>query len=147
MANEGVSGMAALIADLARMGEAVQRESAGIVKSTADLMKAEVVRDYPVADGELRRRVVVEQGRRGDGENSSLRWKVRSKAPHAHLVEYGTVQRFTNDTGANRGTMPAKPVFVPAAVRARARMVRELVGIVRKQRVKGMTGSLEVRQA
>jgi hypothetical protein len=32
-------------------------------------------------------------------------------------------------------------------VRARARMVRELVGIVRKQRVKGMTGSLEVRQA
>ncbi|MGE0460901.1 MAG: HK97 gp10 family phage protein [Vicinamibacterales bacterium] len=144
MATEGFTGMADLIADLGRMGEDVQREAAGVVRSTAELMQAEVVRDYDEADGDLRRGVVVEPGR-GVSADLALRWKVRSKAPHAHLYEFGTVQRFTAGTGANRGTMPAAPTFVPAAVRARARMVDRLTALLRRQRVKGMTGTMEVR--
>lgn len=37
----------------------------------------------------------------------------RRKAPHAHLVEYGTKPR-RNRRGANRGTMRKKPFMKPA---------------------------------
>lgn len=43
-----------------------------------------------------------------------------NRAPHAHFYEEGTAVR--NYRGANRGQMPAQHVFVPAAMRARARM-------------------------
>ena len=154
--SEGFTGVAALIRDLERMDEEVQTEAGGIVRASALLMEAEVERAYAEAEGALRRGVVVEEMDRGqfvrDGggprnQHHALRWKVRSKAPHAHLYEFGTVQRFTNDTGANRGTMPAKPTFIPAAVRTRARMQRELEGLVRRQRVKGMSGAMELRRS
>lgn len=138
MAQDGFSGMADLIADLGRLAE-VPEEAAGIVRTTAELMEAEVVQAYPAHEGELRRRVVRE-------ELGPLRWKVRSKAPHAHLYEYGTVQRFTAGRGANRGTMPAKPTFIPAAVRARTRMVDRLTDLVKRQKVRGMTGTMEIRE-
>lgn len=35
------------------------------------------------------------------------------KAYHAHLVEYGTVERY-NKSGASRGVMPKKPFMEPA---------------------------------
>lgn len=52
---------------------------------------------------------------------------VRSKAPHAHLFEFGTKPR-RNAAGANRGVMPAASpeVVVPIARRRRERMVRRL---------------------
>jgi len=74
-----------------------------------------------------------------------LRASVRAKAKHAHLYEYGTVRRVTNSTGANRGTMPAQPTFVPAAVRWRARMVEQVRSAMRSWRVPGFTGTPEVR--
>lgn len=142
MATEGFTGMAELIADLGRMGHDVERDAGGIVLRTADAMANDVIGGYPVKEGGLRAGVVVEKS-----AASPTRVKVRSKSPHAHLFENGTVQRHTAGTGANRGTMPAKPTFVPAAVRARRRMTEELVGLVRRQKVRGMTGTLEVREA
>jgi len=154
--SEGFTGMAALIRDLERMSTDVQEEAAGIVQATAQLMKADVERGYTKDEGDLQRGLVVEQMTRGQyardaggtrNLHGTLRWKVRSKAPHAHLYEYGTAKRATSGTGANRGTMPAKPVFVPAAVRARQRMERELQGVVQRQRVKGMDGSMELKRS
>lgn len=154
--SEGFTGMVDLIRDLERMDADVQTEAAGIVQATAQLMKADVERGYAKADGDLQRGLVVEEMTRGQYARDSsglrtlhgtLRWKVRSKALHAHLYEYGTAQRSTNSTGANRGAMPAKPTFVPAAVRARQRMHRELEGVVQRQRVKGMNGTMELRRS
>lgn len=144
-ASGGFSGMAELIADLGKLGEAAQREGAVVVQQAATSMASELQSAYPSHEGVLRGRVVVEN--RSAGSGPALRWKVRSKAPHAHLYEYGTVRRFTADTGANRGTMPATPTFVPAAIRTRRRMVEGLKAVIRRQRVRGMTGQLEVREA
>jgi Bacteriophage HK97-gp10, putative tail-component len=138
MSDEGFSGMSDLIEDLRRMGPAVEQEAQGIVRSSGELMVAELQRSYPAREGVLRARVILE-------EKTQLRIKVRSKAPHSHLFEDGTVQRFTARSGANRGTMPAKPTFRPAAVRIRRRMVEQLVDLVKRQRVRGMTGTMEVR--
>lgn len=56
---------------------------------------------------------------------------VRSGARHAHLFEYGTQTRQTA-IGANRGAMPAEPVFVPVMIRTRRRLYDELIGILER---------------
>lgn len=145
MASEGFTGMAALINGLQRMGEHVQTEAAGIARSTAQIMAARVRPKYARRTGTLQDRVVVEEMARGDGGAAALRWRVRSRAPHSHLYERGTLERFVASTGARRGRMPARPVFVPEAVRARGRMHQELIALVARQTVPGMTGRLEVR--
>jgi Bacteriophage HK97-gp10, putative tail-component len=140
MASEGFTGMAALIRDLERMGDDVQQEAGAVVEDTAERMAASVIQSYPRGDGALRAGVVVEESARRDTARTPLRWKVRSKAKHAHLFEFGTVRRYTAGTGANRGVMEDKPTFIPAAVRARAGMVDRLTRVVQAVRVKGMTG-------
>jgi hypothetical protein len=147
MADEGFAGMGALIRALQQLPAELRQEAEGVVNATADLMAAEVRQTYEQHrhTGNLAAHVVVEKGtERAGGE---LRAQVRSTAKHAHLFERGTVQRFTAGKGANRGTMPATPVFVPAAVRSRRRMVDRLVGILRRAKVLGMDGIMEVRES
>lgn len=136
------SGMAELIRSLQALPEELQTEAEGVVQATADLMAAELRRDYPAHSGNLREQVRVDSE---PGANGRVRARVRATAKHAHLYEYGTVQRFTKSSGANRGTMPARPTFVPAAVRNRKRMVEKLTDVLRRTRVPGMSGSMEVR--
>lgn len=149
MAGEGFSSaMGELIRGLGQMSEHVQSEAAGLVRSTAEVMAARVRSRYTRRTGTLQDRVMVEAASRGQesaGVSGSLRWKVRSRAPHAHLYERGTIERVIASTGASRGRMPAKPTFVPEAVRARARMRQELIALVQRQTVPHMTGRLEVR--
>lgn len=122
---------------------------APIVRQSADSLAADVKSQYATNKrtsrnpGTLVERVVVEPGRDPRG----LRAKVRTKAPHAHLYEYGTVLRRTNETGASRGTMPANPVFVPTAIRWRARMVQRVAAAMRSLRIPGFTGTPEVRES
>lgn len=151
MATEGFKGMGQLLRGLEAMGEHVQLEAAGIVRTTAMVMAARVRGQYPRRAsgnkaGALQDRVVIEEGRGQSGTGvGSLRWKVRSKAPHAHLYEQGTVERFLASNGARRGRMGATPVFIPAALRARQAMHNELVALIVRQTVPGMSGRLEVR--
>ena len=144
MASNGeISGMAELIRALGQLPAQLAQEAEGVVQATASLMAAEVKRDYPQGEtGNLRKGVVIDHE---PGVNGRIRARVRSTAKHSHLYEYGTVQRFTDSTGANRGTMPAQPTFVPAAVRNRARMVAKLTEVLRRTKVPGMDGQLEVR--
>ena len=112
---------------------------------TAERMAFSVRQRYPRGrTGTLRDRVVVEQLHPSSG--ASLRWKVRSKAPHAHLYERGTVNRRTASTGANRGRMAAHPIFIPEAIRHRTVMVHRLVDLLARQTVPQMTGHMEVRR-
>lgn len=134
---EGFDGMAELIADLERLPQELQREASFYVQTAAETMAAEVRNEYPEHTGNLRRGVKVDR-------QTDLRAQVRSTAKHATLYERGTVQRFTAGKGANRGTMPAGNVFIPAAVKSRAQMVDRLVGLVRRSKVRGMTGTLDV---
>lgn len=59
---------------------------------------------------------------------------VRTRAPHAWIFDNGTRKRQTRK-GANRGVMPARPEserFIPRAIRARERMTRALIDLVRR---------------
>lgn len=58
----------------------------------------------------------VRRDKRGPGD-----YRIRNMAPHAHLFELGTVARFRSN-GAATGRMPAKPVLIPEAIGARARI-------------------------
>lgn len=47
------------------------------------------------------------------------------KAPHAHLVHFGTAQRFTDD-GKYTGAAPAQPFFFPIIRALRRRMLNRI---------------------
>jgi len=130
---DGFTGMAELLADLATLPDHLKGEAAKIVEGSANGMAADVRQGYAYKKGALVRGVSVET-------KGPLRVQVKSKSPEAHLNEFGTVQRF-NKANANRGTMPAKPVFIPAAVRARRRMLTDLAAMLHRAKVRGMTGT------
>lgn len=136
----GFTGMAALIRDLELLGPRVQQAAGNIAQHAAQQHRAAVLGKYPRRTGRLQNGVVVES-------TNPLRWTTRSKAPHANLFESGTMVRRTHSTGANRGRMTAANVFKPEAQRARAEMVRAMIGLVERQTVAGMTGRLTVREA
>ena len=133
---EGFKGMAALLADLQALGPTVSREAGNIIQATTNSMALDVKSSYPSDDGDLRKGVVID-------DRGPLVKRVRSRAKHAHIFERGTVRRRTH-TGADRGTMPPGNVFVPRAIKWRARMVDQLVNMVERQKVRGMDGQLNV---
>lgn len=148
MAEEGFKGMPELIRALEKLPKEISGEAANIVHETANSMALDVRTEYPYDDGQLRSGVIVEEMTLSQYDvlstGRTLRWKVRSKAPHAHLYEYGTVERFHNRTGKSTGTMPAKPTFIPIAQRHRRRMFERLSQLLRRARVTGMTGSMDL---
>jgi len=138
-----LDGVAELRAALMALPEQMSRdEFRPLLQSHAESLAAEVRDAYPKVTGNLADHVKVDKG-----DVSSLRVRVRTTAKHAHLYEYGTVRRFTAGTGANRGTMPARPIFVPAAIRWRARMVTATKAALQRMRIPGFTGSAEVRES
>lgn len=133
-----VDGMNEMLATLRTLPDELKQHSLGpVVKSNAEAMAADLKASYHKHTGTLANRVVVEH----DVGGSPLRSKVRSKAPHAHFYEYGTVRRFTKGTGAYRGTMPAQPTLVPTAIRWRERMLRAVRARLESMRVPGFRGS------
>jgi len=136
-----LDGMDEIRAALRTLPEQMTREEWGpIVTDAAGGMVGDLKAVYPRVSGALAGGVVVEHV-------SPLVAKVKSTAPHAHLYEYGTIARFTKDTGAARGAMPAKNVFAPAAIRWRERMVQRTKDSLRRMRIPGFTGTPEVRES
>lgn len=139
-----LDGAREMVEALEALPDVLARDAlAPIVRESAEGLAADVRSQYARVTGTLAERVVVEPGRDPRG----LRAKVRTKAPHAHLYEYGTVGRRTNQTGAYRGVMPARPTFIPAAIRAREQMGRRIVAALRALRIPGFTGTPEVRES
>jgi hypothetical protein len=113
---------------LARLPHDLATKAALVVRQTAEQVGQEVVANYPIRSGNLRRgvRVTVE------GSNVSTRGVVRSASPHAHLFEKGTGRR-TTTKGANRGQMPKGPTDAlvgPRASRARRHMEEQLIEVI-----------------
>lgn len=134
---EGFTGMAALIAGLERLPTQLEHEASIHINNAADTMAAEIRNEYPEVTGNLRKGVKVIRV-------NAFVAQVKNTARHAEIYERGTVRRFTADTGANRGTMPAGNVFIPAAIKARAHMDEQLIKAVERSKVPGMTGQLDV---
>lgn len=115
-------------------------EAAAIVARHAEASARTVRANYPLGpSGNLKRRVTVEADRSPD----RIRGVVRSRAPHAHLFEFGTVRR-RNRRGANRGVMPPAPpgqAAIPVFIRERRKMTEELIELVR------LGGLFEVKAA
>jgi HK97 gp10 family phage protein len=131
---DGFQGLDALIADLQRLPETMKREAANHITAAANGMEAELRQEYPRGEtGNLIQGV-------GQRERGPLVKQVYSRAKHAHLYEFGTVQRFQNN-GKSVGTMPAQPTFIPSAVRHRKRLHEAFERIVRSIKVRNMTGS------
>jgi hypothetical protein len=94
------------------LGERVRDEVRGRAMQAAESMAARLRVDYPLVTGNLRKGVRVEHGRRGS--------YVLTRAPHAHLYEWGTpVRKNYTRKGANRGVSKPHNVFVPEAQRTR----------------------------
>jgi hypothetical protein len=102
-------------------------EADGIVTAAAEGTKSDVVAAYPEVTGNLKRGVTVKTERSAFGVSAV----VKSNAKHSHLYEFGSQMRHT-DIGANRGAMPARPVFVPVAMRRRKAMYEGLKGLLRR---------------
>ncbi|CAB4177353.1 Bacteriophage HK97-gp10, putative tail-component [uncultured Caudovirales phage] len=106
--------------ELAKLPAELQAEASPIVHDTAEEMAEDVRAGYAVGDtGNLWKGIRIQH-------EGPLASRVRTTAPHAHLYEFGTVTRRTKSSGANRGQMPGKPVFISAAIRARYRMIQRL---------------------
>ncbi len=120
-------GLEALKVALRTLPERLTQQAAGIVTNRAYSSAGKIVAGYPLGKtGNLRKGVKVEPVQVSGG---GVIARVRSVAKHAHLFEYGTQARHT-DEGWNRGVMPAQHVFVPVVVRERRQMIDELVAMV-----------------
>jgi hypothetical protein len=105
-------------------------EAGVIVREAAETTAAQIKAVYPVGPtGNLRRGVAVSNDTRGVAALAI----VKSRAPHAHLWEYGTQVRRTNRS-FNRGRMPSPTgdTLVSIAQRVRRGMYQRLVALVER---------------
>lgn len=124
-----LDGFDELIGELTRAPQEMRAEGMGIVREETEGAAAEIRNQYHTKTGTLAKRVETEYP-----STQVLVGIVRSRAPHAHLYEFGTQKRQTN-SGANRGTMPAAlpAVTVPIARRRRLRMIRRLADMLTRK--------------
>ena len=130
-------GLDELKAALFRLPAELTQKAAGIVKASAEAAAAEIKAAYPEGEtGNLRKGVRV--GDRGAREPYTVRYSVRSSAPHVHLYETGSQTRQTA-LGYHRGHMFSRfgfgprqgaNVFVPIVVRRRRAMFEDLIPLI-----------------
>jgi hypothetical protein len=118
-------GLAELRAELRALPAALAAEAAHIVEGRANGAGATIKGGYPSRAGELRDKLEVEHTRNPFGARSV----VRNTSKHALPFEYGTQARHTK-IGANRGSMPANPLFTQTVRRERRAMYSDLQAMV-----------------
>lgn len=127
-----LNGMAELREALRNLPEHLAGEASHIVGSVANGAGSEVRQHYKRGKtGNLIAGVEVAQISTG---KAAAGYVVRSKSPHSHLVERGTVTRRTA-SGANRGAMKKSPEnerMIPIVIRARRRMYGQLADLLRR---------------
>jgi len=95
---------------LQRVSDEVRREITGLAQQAADALRSTLDAGLPVRTGRLRRATRVLPLETGA--------MVRNANPVAHIIEGGTVvRRDPTRRNANRGRVPARPVFIPGAIR------------------------------
>jgi hypothetical protein len=127
-----LEGLDDLLAELLKLPETLKAEAAQIVLEAAESCKREVQAAYPTGPtGNLKRGVTMNVD---SNSRFGVAARVKSNAKHVHIFENGTQQRHTN-SGANRGRMPRAPEserMIPIVIRARRRMVQQLIEMVQK---------------
>ena len=99
-------GLEELKAALRALPAELTGEASHLIEAAGNRAVLDLKRAYPVVTGNLRDGVEVTFTTSG----VSTRALVRSRAPHAHLYEYGTEARHTG-LGLNRGRMAPTHVF------------------------------------
>lgn len=110
-------GLGQLQAELRALPLQLGGEAAHIVEGRANGATVAIRSGYPVRAGELRDKTTVKHTRRRFGARSV----VRNASKHALPFEIGTQARHTA-LGANRGSMPANPLFSHTIRRERRAM-------------------------
>jgi Bacteriophage HK97-gp10, putative tail-component len=130
-------GLDELKAFLKTLPDDLTEDAMEMIRGTGHAALADIRAAYPVWTGTLQRGLRVTEAKTGRYAGAI---RVRSTAPHSSLFEKGTKPRraFTRDgkwmkKPANRGFMPAAGIFVPIAMRHRARMWLLLKQLVRAQ--------------
>ena len=85
------------------------------------VFRNEMRKRAPRRSGDLRKSIAV----RREARRLLVRVGFRKGGRHAHLLEYGTQERFTRK-GVSRGSMPAQPFIEPAIKAAEARAVQAM---------------------
>jgi hypothetical protein len=124
-----IDGLDDLKRALRDLPEVLTDDAGDLVRAAAQNAAGGIRAGYAKVKGNLQNGVaVVEEG----GARYGVRYRVRSKAPHAYLYEYGTQARhYITEAGKRHATgiMPAAPpgrAFVPKMIDARARLYDEL---------------------
>jgi hypothetical protein len=107
-----------LLEELARLTPELADEGKPVLSEATDRTQTRTAAAYPFVTGALRAglRVLPPAPTRG---RYRLRARVESRAPHAHLYEFGTVRA------------RAHPTFLPIAREEQTTMVKTLAGLVR----------------
>ena len=121
-------GLKELRAALRNLPADLKKDAGPIVERAVDGAADEIRSAYAKKRGNLQRGVKVQKQLSEFGVGAIL----RSTAPHANLYEVGSQARHT-ELGAFRGSMPARPTFIPIVVRKRREMWDDLRDLVESQ--------------
>jgi len=138
-----LDGVLALRAALRRLPEGLADQAGTLVRAQAQNAAGAIRAGYARKSGNLQDHVVVEEDTRS---RFGVRYRVRSRALHAYIYEYGTQARhYFTKAGKKHatGVMPAAPplrAFIPKMIDARHRMYDELAWLLTRN-------GLEVRRA
>lgn len=133
-----IEGLDAFIRELQKLPGELKAEAGGVVVDTAEAVASAIRAGYPEQSatehgtGNLRNGVrvaTVDAGQFGAAA------RVKSTAPHAYIYENGSASARRTSKGYNRGVMPAGHVFIPAVIRTRKGMYRELADLLEKRGV------------
>ena len=123
-----LTGLEELKAALLKLPAEFHAEGFGYVKTATDGSAADLRAAYSAVQksGKLARGVTTEYP-----STTVAVGRVRSRAKHSHLYEYGTQVRRTAQ-GWNRGAGPAHPTAIPIFRRRRDTLRGQLIAMVRR---------------
>lgn len=106
-----VRGVKGVLEAVEQLSVEVQANVQKQVKETANAIRKSARAKVPVDTGGLKKSIRVKY--------SKDKWSAKvgamgKNSAHAHLVEFGTVERTQKTTGRDTGKMPAKPFLFPS---------------------------------
>jgi hypothetical protein len=116
------TGVQELIAQFATLAPDLTTAATPIVELSARVAKDTIYTGYPTRTGNLKKGLAITEV----NESTRMSCTVINKAPHAWLFERGSQARH-NAIGANRGSMPANPLFSSTMMRTRRALYTALV--------------------
>lgn len=133
---EGKGELQQTILQLAKSVQADKVEP--ILMDAAKMVKNEIKTRVPVKTGALKKAITAKKMKRRDlyKPAPAIAAIDRKKAPHAHLVEYGSPGRYAKrgkNKGRYFGAMPARPFLRPAWDASRDRALNQIKDGLEKQ--------------